>query len=151
MSIELSNEHMRLFKKFKSCVDSYSIAKMDKKLYDFFYLHCDFIAHYNIHGFRAEYSGERFLNWFKVFTEPSWMFFLPHDDEYLDLKKACVHYAQEKAEDVYAHFARLERNRKIQELRSLSKELGIPLGESGNADAEYCFLEEEDGQLSLFA
>lgn len=64
----LSKEHALLYRKFKKCVDEKSIERMDKKLYHFFIYHCGFIAHYNIHGFRDEYSDMRFLEWFEVFA-----------------------------------------------------------------------------------
>lgn len=148
--IELSAEQMTLLKKFKRCVDEYSIEKMDKKLYHFFMYECGFIAHYSIYGFREEYSGKDFLRWFQVFAEPNWMFFIP-DNEYNNLRKLCAEYAKEKATSVYEHFARLERNKKIQQFHTLSKELGIAVAKNEDNHAAYLYKEEANGQFSLFS
>lgn len=150
-TFELSPEHLKLFKKFQRCVKQFSIEKMDKHLYHFFMYECGFIAHYSIHGFRDEYSGKRFLQWFDVFANPNWMFFIP-DNEYSNLRKLCVQYAKEQAPKVYEHFDRLERNRKVMLLNSLSKELGMTVVEKENKEyAASFYTEEENGQLSLFA
>lgn len=107
---------------------------------------------YNLHGFRAEYSGFDFLRWFKQFAEPYWDFYFPQDCEYHNLKKACVNYARENADKVYTHFARLERNQKMQMLKALSQELGVSVESNHKEDIESSlFQEEESGQLSLFA
>lgn len=154
--MELTPEHMKLYKKFKRCVDAKSIEKMDTKLYHFFMYHAGFIAHYNIHGFRSEYSGQNFLSWFKCFAEPNWSFYLPQGDEWHDLKKACVLYAQEKQEEVFAYFERQLRNQKIAMLESLSKDLGMVVVSEQNKQstktvaAPSSFYEEENGQLLLF-
>ena len=41
---------------FKRVIESRDINKMTKELYEFLILHCGFIAHYNIHGFKSTYS-----------------------------------------------------------------------------------------------
>jgi hypothetical protein len=80
------------------------------------------------------------------------MFFLPHGDAYHELKKVCVEYAKTKQHEVYTYFERLNRNRKMKLLQSLSNELGISLGDRSNKEStpSLTFYEEEDGQLSLF-
>jgi hypothetical protein len=54
-------EQDKLFKKFKKVVDTRDSQKIDKALYNHLYLRTGFIAHYDIHGFRATYSGRGFL------------------------------------------------------------------------------------------
>lgn len=153
---ELSGDKLKLFRKFKKCVDQRSIESMDKKLYHFFMNHAGFIAHYNIEGFKSEYEDIRFLEWFKCFSEPNWMFH--HRDEYDPLRRACEAYAKEKATAVYEHFQRMEYNRKVALMQKLEKELkqdslnytkdskeGIP------REKFPLFFESDNGQLSLFS
>ncbi len=48
-----------VIKNFKEVIESRSIEKMNKELYDFLNLHCGFIAHYNINGFKDTYRNPR--------------------------------------------------------------------------------------------
>jgi hypothetical protein len=41
---------------FKEVIENKDIARMNKELYEFFHLHCGFIAHYDINGFKATYK-----------------------------------------------------------------------------------------------
>jgi hypothetical protein len=41
---------------FKRVIESRDINKMTRELYEFLTLHCGFIAHYNIRGFKSTYS-----------------------------------------------------------------------------------------------
>lgn len=154
--MELIPAHMSLYKKFKRCVDTKTIEKMDTKLYHFFMYQAGFIAHYNIHGFRSEYSGRDFLHWFKNFAQPNWTYFLPSNDEWQDLKKACAEYAKENQVEVYTYFERQLHNTKIAMFESLAKDLGVAVtGEQINKTtntvvAPTSFYEQEDGQLLLF-
>ena len=44
---------------FKKVIEKRDINLMNKELYEFFILHCGFIAHYDINGFKATYSRPR--------------------------------------------------------------------------------------------
>jgi 23S rRNA G2445 N2-methylase RlmL len=151
--MELTSEEVSLLKKFKRCVDSRSIEKMDKPLYHFFMYDCSFIAHYNIHGFRDEYRGTEFLRWFKTFSDPNWMFFHSNGKKE-NLKRACVDYAQQQKDCVIADFERQERNRKIRLLHALSAELGMQealnINSSKNDVTDLPLQEDESGQFVLF-
>ena len=46
-------------KSFRKVIESQNMEEMTKELYDFLNLYCGFIAHYNIHGFRAAYAAPR--------------------------------------------------------------------------------------------
>ena len=144
--MELSPEHLKLFKKFKNCINKKSIAGMDKSLYQLCHLQCGFIAHYSIYCFRDTYSGQQYLEWFDHFAKPNWNFH--HYNEYDSLRRCCEQYAKQKQEEVYAHFERLERNEKIRLFNKLSKELGYDT--STKKEGVSGFKEEESGQLSLF-
>ena len=48
-----------LIKNFREVIESRSIEKMNKELYEFLILYCGFIAYYNIEGFKATYRSPR--------------------------------------------------------------------------------------------
>jgi hypothetical protein len=48
-----------VIKNFKEVIESRSIDKMNKELYEFLTLHCGFIAHYDINGFKTAYRSPR--------------------------------------------------------------------------------------------
>ena len=48
-----------LIKNFKEVIENKDIGRMNKELYEFLHLHCGFIAHYDINGFKATYKSPR--------------------------------------------------------------------------------------------
>ena len=48
-----------VIKNFKEVIETRNIDKMTKELYEFLHLHCGFIAHYDINGFKATYKSPR--------------------------------------------------------------------------------------------
>jgi len=46
-----------LIKNFKEVIETRNIDKMNKELYEFLHLHCGFIAHCDINGFKATYRS----------------------------------------------------------------------------------------------
>ncbi len=48
-----------VIKNFKQVVENKDIGRMSKELYEFLHLHCGFIAHYDINGFKATYKSPR--------------------------------------------------------------------------------------------
>ena len=52
-------------KNFRKVIEGRNIKAMNKELYEFFHLHCGFIAHYNIDGFKSTYA--RPLDFAEVF------------------------------------------------------------------------------------
>ena len=47
---------LRVVKNFRKVIESRDINAMTKELYQFLNLHCGFIAHYDINGFKSVYS-----------------------------------------------------------------------------------------------
>jgi len=47
---------LRVVRNFKQVIEERDMSLMNKELYQFLNLHCGFIAHYNINGFKAVYS-----------------------------------------------------------------------------------------------
>ena len=50
---------LSIVKAFKKIIEGRDISKITKELYEFFHLHCGFIAHYDINGFKATYSAPK--------------------------------------------------------------------------------------------
>ena len=48
-----------VIKNFKEVIENKNIDRMNKELYEFLHLHCGFIAHYDINGFKATYKKPR--------------------------------------------------------------------------------------------
>ena len=56
---------LAVIKNFKEVIENKDINRMNKELYDFLNLHCGFIAHYDINGFKHTYRDPR--NFAEVF------------------------------------------------------------------------------------
>ncbi len=48
-----------VIRNFQQVIENKDIGRMNKELYEFLNLHCGFIAHYNIDGFKATYKSPR--------------------------------------------------------------------------------------------
>ena len=48
-----------VIKNFKEVIENKDIDRMNKELYEFLHLHCGFIAHFDINGFKATYKSPR--------------------------------------------------------------------------------------------
>ena len=48
-----------VIKNFKEVIENKNIDRMNNKLYEFLHLHCGFIAHFDINGFKATYKSPR--------------------------------------------------------------------------------------------
>ena len=46
-----------VIKNFQEVIETKDIGRMTKELYEFLILHCGFIAHYDINGFKATYRS----------------------------------------------------------------------------------------------
>ena len=46
-----------VIKNFQEVIETREIGRMTKELYEFLILHCGFIAHYDINGFKATYKS----------------------------------------------------------------------------------------------
>jgi len=48
-----------VIKNFKEVIENKNIDRMNNKLYEFLHLHCGFIVHFDINGFKATYKSPR--------------------------------------------------------------------------------------------
>ena len=80
---------LRVVKNFRKVIESRDINAMTKELYQFLNLHCGFIAHYDINGFKSVYSppkefAEVFIRHFDKAHQYFSGVFRCHEDEYED-------------------------------------------------------------------
>ena len=52
-------ERLPVVRNFRQVIEARDMSIMNKGLYQFLNLHCGFIAHYDIHGFRSTYTAPR--------------------------------------------------------------------------------------------
>ncbi|MHB1685408.1 MAG: DUF6573 family protein [Bacilli bacterium] len=137
---------------FASCLEQRSLEKMDKRAYNFYHLRCGFIAHYNIHGFRTEYSGAQFLRFLEHFSERNNLFGVLLQGEYSDLGRALHRLARDQMPQVQQEFANRAYNAKVALLRRLADELGYRIVAKDAldcADSVVLVGVEAGGQLTL--
>ncbi|MHB1683956.1 MAG: hypothetical protein ACYCYO_14195 [Bacilli bacterium] len=137
---------------FTTCLKQRSLDKMDKRAYHFYHMHCGFIAHYNIRGFRAEYSGAQFLRFLEHFAQRGQLFGVPLQGEYSDLGRALHRLARDEMPQVQQEFANRAHNAKVTLLRQLADELGYRIvlkNAPDSADSAVLVSVEDSGQLTL--
>ena len=52
-------EKLQVVRNFRKVIEAKDINLMNKELYQFLTLHCGFIAHFDINGFKATYAGPK--------------------------------------------------------------------------------------------
>lgn len=103
-----AKEKERAWKNFKKIVDTRDISLLKKTLYEHCHLHYSFIAHYDRHGFIAEYSGQDFRRFIQNFDENSaqnkyshLIQFRKENDDYRDINEMMVEYCTTHAPIIY--------------------------------------------------
>lgn len=99
-----AEQKKKALESFLRVLETRDLEKMDKNLYNHLHLHCGFIAHYDIHGFRAEYSGQEFRRFVQHFDQNNPNFFgwlMGLDAEYGDINRAMVKAATAMAPEIY--------------------------------------------------
>ncbi len=99
---------------------------MDKNLYEHLIQHCGFIAHYSIHGFKAEYSGRNFRRFVGRFDRNSRVFAGWNHwvgGEYADVNNDMVDLATAMAPQIYAELDVAEKRQKSSFARPLPENI----------------------------
>ena len=60
---------LSVVRNFARVIEARDMSLMKKELYEFLHLHCGFIAHFDIHGFRATYAPP--TQFAEVFIRPA--------------------------------------------------------------------------------
>jgi hypothetical protein len=150
----LAKEKEKAWKNFKKIIDARDISLLKETLYKHCHIHCSFIAHYNRHGFIAEYSGQNFRRFVEHFDRNSkyngpgcmnatWM----RVEDYKDLNELMVNYCTLHAPQIYAELDEQIRQVEIALLKRLAEKHGfIQLEEAINQKTS----KNETEQMCLF-
>lgn len=115
------------YKCFKKVIDNRNISYMDKNLYTHLHVHCSFIAHYDIHGFKATYSGydgfTRFVNHFMKLE-----YYVTDYPDYRDVNLAIVKYVKENYNEVIKEMKEQEKEADLAILKAISQKYNIKVG-----------------------
>lgn len=127
-----AKEKKKAWKNFKQIIDARDISLLKKTLYNHCHLHCSFIAHYDQHGFIAEYSGRDFRRFVQNFDENSkqnkyscLVKFWKYNDDYRDLNEMMVDYCTIHAPQIYAEMDEQEKQGEIALLKVLAEKHGF--------------------------
>lgn len=98
-----SKEKEKAFRCFARILKERDINMMDHNLYEHLHLHCGFIAHYNISGFKGVYSGQGFraivAHFDRNHKDYCWLIVR---GEYADVNRDMVELATVMAPQIYA-------------------------------------------------
>jgi len=152
-------EQEKVFKHFKKVIDKRDSGLITKSLYNHLHVHCDFIAHYDIFGFRGYYSGLSFREFVEHFdlNNPEtvyWRHWLRGD--YTEINQDMARYVTLQAPTIYAE---LDAEQKKLELALAMKLLekhsvSVPITSSKSVDTfekktHTIFVPEANGQLVI--
>lgn len=112
-----AKEKEKVFKNFKQVIDNRDINLMQKSLYNHLNLHCSFIAHYNIYGFKAEYSGQNFRRFIEWLMENHLLVW----GDYTDINGAMREYLAGQYKQILAELDAEQANREVMLLRALAE------------------------------
>lgn len=121
MALEKTQEN--ILKQFKKCIDERSLENMKKPLYIELHIYTDlFIAHYDIHGFKDVYRGERFLDFINTWVNVPW-WWKPKNE----LHHLMREYVFEHKDQIFFEFENKKIQKKFEHLKSLANELGFDI------------------------
>lgn len=143
-----AKEKEKAFRCFTRVLKERDINKMDHNLYDHLHLHCSFIAHFNINGFKAKYSGEGFRRFVQHFDKNSPFFC--HNiiwyAEYADIIKDMVELAMVMAPQIYAELDAKVQSVELALCRTLAEKYGLKLLEQEQGLKGECSMDNQARQ-----
>lgn len=93
-------QQQKVLNNFKKVIDKQNAGLINKDLYYHLNLNCNFVAHFNLQGFREAYSGENFHEFVEHFnpSAPSsqWMEAPEISSEFTPLNQAMVEYVSSR-------------------------------------------------------
>ena len=150
-----TQENLKILNNFKKCIESRSLEKMSKALYEFLHLYAGFIAHYSYTGFQCEYEGRKFLNFIKHYEYP--IYPIRNDSEAYrqinEMNQIMKQYIQSEKEQIIFEFNNHLTQKKVEHLKLLANELGydiVPQQQNAEGSIDLNTVTQPDGQISLF-
>lgn len=94
-------QQQKVLKNFKKVIDKQNASLINKDLYYHLNLNCNFVAHFNLKGFREAYSGENFSEFVEQFDSKSpisqWAEAPEISTQFDTLNHALVQYVESRA------------------------------------------------------
>jgi len=126
-----AQQKYKAYKEFKSVIEKRDINLMDKNLYEHLRLHCGYIAHYDINGFKAMYSEPKdFLQFCENFLiqntdRISWRSM----EEYADVLQAMIEVLEQHIDRIRKEVENHETEQELKLLRLLAAKHGVKIQE----------------------
>lgn len=137
-----AQQKYKAYKKFKSVIEKRDINLMDKNLYEHLHLHCGYIAHYDINGFKATYSEPKdFLEFCENFLilntdRISWRSM----EEYADVQRAMIEVLEQHIDQIRKEVENHETEQELKLLRLLAAKHGVKIQEPVKAGEQLVML-----------
>ena len=91
----------KVFNNFKKVIDKQNANLINKDLYYHLNLNCNFVAHFNLQGFREAYQGENFSEFVEHFNrdspESQWLEAPEISTQFEPLNQSLVQYVESQA------------------------------------------------------
>ncbi len=124
-------QKFKAYKKFKSVIKKRDINLMDKNLYQHLNLHCGYIAHYDINGFRATYEDPhdflRFCNYFIKHNSKNAMWGVMA--EYRDINYAMSEIVEQHIDGIRQEVEGYQNKQELDLLHRLAEKHGFRIEE----------------------
>jgi len=129
---------LSVVRNFRRVIEKRDMSLMGKELYEFLHLHCGFIAHYNMDGFKSAYAGPRdFSDTFIRHFDPEHRYFdgvcRCDEESYEDtgftraqIKEAFIRIVQRHKETISTWAEQCLRNERRTAFQILKREFADP-------------------------
>lgn len=119
-------QKQKVYKNFRVVIDKRDISYMSKNLYDHLMMHLNYIAHYNIFGFKSYYEG---FNGFFCFCDEFMRMpiYTLNNADYKDVNIPMYDYLQERYGQIMSETAELKKLADIKLLKELANKHNITI------------------------
>ncbi len=127
MQFLTAQQKYKAFKRFKSVIEKRDIHLMDKNLYEHLHLHCGYIAHYDINGFKATYNDPQdFLRFCEHFLKHNgqslrW----PSMSDYADVNRAMCEILEQHIDKIRQEAVDFQNETELSFLHRLAEKHGL--------------------------
>jgi hypothetical protein len=94
-------KQQKVFNNFKKVIDKQNADLISKDLYYHLNLNCNFVAHFNLQGFREAYSGNNFSQFSEYFNQNSplsqWVKAPEISTKFDSLNQSMIQYVNDRA------------------------------------------------------
>lgn len=124
---QTAEEKEKAYRTFQRIIDGRNINLLDKNLYEHLHLHCGFIAHYDINGFKVEYSGtdgfKRFIDNFVLYGQREMMY----SEDYNDINGELIKYAKKHYQKIMEEINYINTQAEIKIMKAIAEKYGYKI------------------------